>query len=101
MRLPDRSEPSAEKDRRGPRGGPASSPLSGVLTLPVSGPMERRVPGRLPGQALLKPGAGEPGVRVVHRWAAVSKGNSFWMVSDHGTASSYVKNIQAAQPRPP
>src|SRR5438270_11912270 len=61
----------------------------------LANPRERRVAGRLPGQALLETRGRRTGRPRRTPVGGRLQGNSFWMVSDHGTASSYVKNIQA------
>ena len=61
----------------------------------LANPLMRHLAGHLPGQALLETTGRRSGL-----WRRTPVGgrieeSSFWMVSDHGRASSYVRNIEA------
>ncbi|MCP2252581.1 deazaflavin-dependent oxidoreductase, nitroreductase family [Prauserella aidingensis] len=61
-------------------------------------PVMRRIVGRMPGQALLETTGHRTGrIRHTPIGGAIRDGR-FWFVSDHGTASAYVRNLMA-EPR--
>ncbi|MFF3227162.1 nitroreductase/quinone reductase family protein [Nocardia suismassiliense] len=61
----------------------------------IANPLMRRLVGHLPGQALLETTGRRTGLpRRTPVGGRVVDG-SFWMVSDHGFASAYVRNIKA------
>ncbi|WP_280264838.1 nitroreductase/quinone reductase family protein [Nocardia wallacei] len=61
----------------------------------IANPLMRRLVGHLPGQALLETVGRRTGrARRTPVGGRVVDG-SFWMVSDHGRASDYVRNIDA------
>ncbi|MCM6776796.1 nitroreductase family deazaflavin-dependent oxidoreductase [Nocardia sp. CDC159] len=61
----------------------------------IANPLLRRVVGHVPGQALLETTGRRTGLpRRTPIGGRVIDG-SFWLVSDHGRASAYVRNIEA------
>ena len=61
----------------------------------VANPTMRRVAGYLPGQAVLETVGRHSGVPRRTPIGGRVLDSSFWMVSDHGRASNYVRNIEA------
>ena len=61
----------------------------------LANPIMRRVAGRLPGQALLETTGRRSGQPRRTPVGGRIEGDSFWMVSNHGRAAGYVKNIEA------
>ncbi|MBF6333714.1 nitroreductase/quinone reductase family protein [Nocardia transvalensis] len=64
----------------------------------IANPLMRHVAGHLPGQALLETTGRRTGLPRRTPVGGRILDGSFWMVSDHGLASSYVRNI-ATNPR--
>lgn len=61
----------------------------------LANPFMRRLAGHLPGQALLETTGRNSGAPRTTPVGGRLEGQSFWLVSDHGARSSYVRNIQA------
>ncbi|GAA1633841.1 nitroreductase family deazaflavin-dependent oxidoreductase [Nocardia ninae] len=61
----------------------------------IANPLMRRVVGHLPGQALLETTGRRTGLTRRTPVGGRCIGGSFWMVSDHGLASAFVRNIEA------
>lgn len=61
----------------------------------VANPLMRHLVGHLPGQALLETTGRRTGLARRTPVGGRVVGGSFWMVSNHGRASGYVRNIEA------
>ena len=61
----------------------------------VANPCIRLVAGHMPGQAILETTGRRSGLPLGTPVGGRIEGSTFWMVSDHGLASNYVRNIQA------
>lgn len=61
----------------------------------LANPCTRLVAGHMPGQAILETTGRHSGLARRTPVGGRIEGSSFWMVSDHGAASNYVRNIQA------
>ena len=61
----------------------------------IANPLMRPLAGRLPGLMLLETEGRVSGRRRRTPVGGRIDGSTFWMVSDHGRASGYVKNIEA------
>ncbi|MBU3060866.1 nitroreductase family deazaflavin-dependent oxidoreductase [Nocardia sp. NEAU-G5] len=64
----------------------------------IANPLMRRLVGHMPGQALLETTGRRSGLPRRTPVGGRVVGGSFWMVSNHGLAAAYVRNI-AADPR--
>jgi deazaflavin-dependent oxidoreductase (nitroreductase family) len=61
----------------------------------VANPCTRLIAGHMPGQAILETTGRRSGLPRRTPVGGRKEGSTFWMVSDHGVASNYVRNIQA------
>ena len=61
----------------------------------IANPFTRLFAGHVPGQAILETTGRRSGLARRTPVGGRIEGSSFWMVSDHGAASNYVRNIQA------
>ncbi|MDA3624017.1 nitroreductase/quinone reductase family protein [Saccharopolyspora oryzae] len=69
--------------------------LVNVLHRHLANPVMRRVVGRMPGQALLETTGRKSGLARTTPIGGALTGDTFWLVSDHGKSSNYVRNIEA------
>lgn len=61
----------------------------------LANPIMRRIAGHLPGQAVLETTGRRTGLKRRTPVGGKVLDGSFWMVSNHGTESDYVRNMQA------